>query len=195
MKTALSLTAIDKSSALRRRITDDTEAAAGHAMPSWESWFDEHAATMVLFARQWTGCHADAEDVAQEAFVRFWKSGRYRATDAKAYLFACVKRAALDLARGEGRRRHREAAAGRRRGDAAPMFIATPEDEERRAAIESALAALPEEQRRVVVLKIWGELTFAEIGDVLELSPNTASSRYRYALQALRRTLSEEVVP
>lgn len=102
MKTALSLTTIDKSSALRRRITDNTEAAAGHAMPSWERWFDQHAATLVLFARQWTDCHADAEDVVQEAFVRFWKSGRNRASDAKAYLFACVKRAALDVSQAGG---------------------------------------------------------------------------------------------
>jgi RNA polymerase sigma-70 factor (ECF subfamily) len=48
---------------------------------------------------------------------------------------------------------------------------------------------LPDEQREVLVLKIWNDLTFAEIGSVLEISQNTAASRYRYALGALRKTL------
>jgi RNA polymerase sigma-70 factor (ECF subfamily) len=41
----------------------------------------------------------------------------------------------------------------------------------------------------VVTLKIWGELTFEEIAQVLEVPANTAASRYRYGLEALRKTL------
>ena len=48
---------------------------------------------------------------------------------------------------------------------------------------------LPDEQREVVILKIWNELTFAEIATVLEISQNTAASRYRYALGALKKSL------
>jgi RNA polymerase sigma-70 factor (ECF subfamily) len=40
-----------------------------------------------------------------------------------------------------------------------------------------------------VILKVWNELTFAEIAKVLDVSQNTAASRYRYALGALRKTL------
>ena len=40
-----------------------------------------------------------------------------------------------------------------------------------------------------MILKIWNELTFAEIAQVLEISQNTAASRYRYALGALKRNL------
>jgi RNA polymerase sigma-70 factor (ECF subfamily) len=43
----------------------------------------------------------------------------------------------------------------------------------------------------VLVLKIWGELTFAHIATQLGISPNTAASRYRYALTALRHELTE----
>ncbi len=39
-------------------------------------------------------------------------------------------------------------------------------------------------------MKIWNELTFAEIAGVLEISQNTAASRYRYALAALRKNVS-----
>ena len=51
------------------------------------------------------------------------------------------------------------------------------------------LAALPAEQREVIVLKIWHEYTFEEIGELLEISPNTAAGRYRYGLQKLKTSL------
>ena len=48
------------------------------------------------------------------------------------------------------------------------------------------LAELPVDQREVIVLKIWHRRTFEEIGDLLEISPNTAAGRYRYGLQKLK---------
>ena len=48
------------------------------------------------------------------------------------------------------------------------------------------LAALPCDQREVIVLKIWHAHTFEEIGELLDISPNTAAGRYRYGLQKLR---------
>jgi RNA polymerase sigma-70 factor (ECF subfamily) len=52
-----------------------------------------------------------------------------------------------------------------------------------------ALAELPPDQREVIVLKIWHEHTFDEIGTLLDISPNTAAGRYRYGLQKLRISL------
>ena len=63
------------------------------------------------------------------------------------------------------------------------------EDADRRQEIESALQRLPASQREVLVLKIWNELTFEQIGATLEIPPNTAASRYRYALAALSKEL------
>lgn len=56
--------------------------------------------------------------------------------------------------------------------------------------IQSALGRLPEAQREVLVLKIWGELTFDEIARELDIPLNTAASRYRYALAALRQEMT-----
>ncbi len=56
--------------------------------------------------------------------------------------------------------------------------------------LAAALESLPREQREVLVMKIWNELTFAEIAQALEISQNTAASRYRYALGALKKTLA-----
>lgn len=61
--------------------------------------------------------------------------------------------------------------------------------EEERLIVDAALAALPAEQREVIYLKVFEGLTFQEIADRCGISVNTASSRYRYATAALRRTL------
>lgn len=55
--------------------------------------------------------------------------------------------------------------------------------------LEGVLRDLPPEQREVVSLKVDGGLTFAEIAGVLDISANTAASRYRYALERLRAAL------
>ena len=65
-----------------------------------------------------------------------------------------------------------------------------------REELAAALGELPAEQRAVAHLKLWGGLTFEEIAAALEIPPNTAASRYRYALDKLRdrlRPLYEEM--
>ena len=47
------------------------------------------------------------------------------------------------------------------------------------------MRGLSDKLREVVVMKIWGDLTFAQISEALAISPNTAASRYRYALEQL----------
>src|SRR5262245_48343117 len=156
----------------------------------WRDWLDEHGPAHLLLARQYVPDRADAEDVVQEAFVRFWRA-RERAGDARAYLFGCVKGCALEWLRGQRRRTRREEAVAR--GEVRPLFESRLLEDERRRQIESAMQLLPGEQREVVVLKVWGELSFAEIAEALGVSANTAASRYRYALEKLRHRLRTEV--
>ncbi|NIP98822.1 MAG: sigma-70 family RNA polymerase sigma factor, partial [Akkermansiaceae bacterium] len=59
-----------------------------------------------------------------------------------------------------------------------------------RALLEEALKELPKKFSEVIVMKIWGGRTFAEIGDILDISMNTAASRYRYGIEALRKRLA-----
>ncbi len=81
---------------------------AGDCDP-WTTWLDQHIATLILLARQWVPCRADAEDVVQEAFIRFWRS-RHRVSDPAAYFYACVKHVALDWQRNRKRQSLREEA-------------------------------------------------------------------------------------
>ncbi len=162
----------------------------GQNPESWSSWFQCYGPKLLLCARQWTRSLADAEDVVQEAFVRYWRHQRHLPGEPMALLVTSVRRAALDLGRRDGRRIIREELAVDAAGEPVALFQTSLEEADRRAAIEEALQRIPPEQREVLVLKIWGELTFDQIAAALELSPNTAASRYRYALTALRRELN-----
>ncbi len=157
----------------------------------WKSWYQTYGPKLLLCARQWTHHASDAEDVVQEAFVRFWRHQRHLGGDPMPLLVTSVRRAALDLARRDGRRSGREhrLLAGATEGDVA-WFACTLELDERRVSLERAVRQLPPEQREVLVLKIWGELTFQQIAAELGVAANTAASRYRYALGALREQLA-----
>jgi RNA polymerase sigma-70 factor (ECF subfamily) len=156
---------------------------------TWQSWFDAYGRKLVLFARQWASSSAGAEDIVQEAFVRFWRSDCRNDADAHVQLFSMVRRAGLDATRKRLRREARERTAMAAE-ESASWFVPPGDDREISREIERALSQLPGEQREVVVLKIWGGLTFEQIGRSLKISPNTAASRYRYGLQALRKSFS-----
>ena len=157
---------------------------------SWKKWFSQNGPKLLLCARQWTRSLADAEDVVQDAFVRFWRRQRGLGGSPLALVLTSIRRAAGDLARRELRRTAREEKGidGSSSADG-EFFEPLAEGDDRRIAIEAALGQLPAEQREVLVLKIWGELTFEEIAAQLTISPHTAASRHRYALAALRKNL------
>src|SRR5436305_6736672 len=147
--------------------------------------FSERAPGLVVFGRQWVRSAPDAEDVVQEAFVRFWR--RNLRIKNRALLYAAVRSAALDLIRRDSRRARREVEVfGDTERTVQPQFEQM--DDSQRELV-AALDRLPRDQREVLVMKIWNELTFAEIGEALAISHNTAASRYRYGLENLKRTL------
>lgn len=149
----------------------------------WKVCFSELAPGLVLFARQFARTSADAEDIVQDAFVRFWR--KEHSIENRALLFATVRSVALDLLRRDARRARREAnAALEVEQSTLPQFDF---DDGSQHELAAAVARLPVEQREVLVMKIWNELTFAEIGQALGISQNTAASRYRYALVALKK--------
>jgi RNA polymerase sigma-70 factor (ECF subfamily) len=150
----------------------------------WREWLARHGPALLLYARQWAGSVADAEDAVQDGFVRFWRA-KSRARSSTAYLYACVRSAAIDVARSHCSRRRREGAEAE-----ASASLFDPAQAELADQVEAALARLADEQREVVVMKIWGRLTFAQIAEALAINPNTAASRYRYALEKLETTLS-----
>jgi RNA polymerase sigma-70 factor (ECF subfamily) len=152
---------------------------------NWKIRFSELAPGLVLFARQWVRSGADAEDIVQEAFVKFWR--RNHDIDNRALLYATVRSMALDLIRRDSRRARREAESYSDIAQVVEPQFELGNDSQRLLVL--ALDRLPHEQREVLVMKVWNDLTFAEIADALGISQNTAASRYRYALGALKKQL------
>lgn len=147
---------------------------------------ETHADRLLLYARTWCPSMSDAEDALQEASMRFLDADGME--NPLAYLYRCIRSAALDQIRGERRRARREADAADGRTEA--CFACSIEGEEVRLAVDRALADLPGDQREVVVLRVWGEQTFPAIAAIAGIPEDTARSRYRYALDRLRGRLS-----
>jgi RNA polymerase sigma-70 factor (ECF subfamily) len=154
----------------------------------WKVCFSEFGPGLLLFARQWVRSPADAEDIVQEAFVKFWR--RNHRVDNRALLYATVRSIALDVIRRDSRRARREAEVfSDSEQSIGPQFELGDESQ---LALAAAIDRLPHEQREVLVMKIWNELTFAEIATALGISNNTAASRYRYALTALKKSFQTQ---
>lgn len=157
----------------------------------WKKCFDQIAPNLVLYARQLTPSAADAEDVVQMAFVRWWRRFPDGDTENVPLLYAAVRTIALDQRRSDTRRAKRELVSEiTLMHEDAPVFDPSPEKKETAAIVTEALSKLPEEQREVVTLKLWGGLTFQEIATALGISINTVAGRYRYALNALQKQLA-----
>jgi RNA polymerase sigma-70 factor (ECF subfamily) len=161
--------------------------------------YDAHAPALFRFLIRLTGDEATVKDILQEIFIRLAREpGLLRGVTApRSYLFRMAHRLAIDRARREETHtRYAERAADTRETAATPP--ASESDAAwRRDRLTGALAALPPEQRAVLLLKVWEGLTFADIGEALEISPDTAASRYRYALNKLRdalRPLQEDLL-
>jgi RNA polymerase sigma-70 factor (ECF subfamily) len=152
---------------------------------NWRDWFNAWGDRFLLFARQQTSSHAEAEDILQEAIVHVWSRREVFPRIEPGIVFTQIRRKAIDHARSKKRRQAREEAYAT---DNEPGCFEAPDDdgtEEVRLALEQ----LPQDQREVLVLKIWGEQTFDSIGRTLDISPNTAASRYRYGMEQLRKLL------
>src|SRR5262245_48126453 len=147
--------------------------------------YDRHAAAMFRVAWTLLRSRPDAEDAVQEVFLGLARSPATieRVENWRAYLFSALRHAAGRIAA----RRKSEPLAGD-----PPTRDTTALDAETADFLERGLAALQAEQREVLALKIDGELTFAEIGEVLGIRLKTAASRYRYALEKLRAMLDEK---
>jgi RNA polymerase sigma-70 factor, ECF subfamily len=175
-------------------MSEETHTGTGREEVSWDSVLPKYGSALLLYARQWAASHADAEEAVQNGILRLWRSRGGHGAVPVPLMFAAVKRSAIDLARRHSRRERREQKVWESGDGGITWFEYTLETQERQKEIEAAIHALPEEQREVLVMKIWGEMTFHEIAESLAIPANTAASRYRYALQRLRGVLAEELV-
>jgi RNA polymerase sigma factor (sigma-70 family) len=173
---------LDESELIRRAQRGDT-----HAYEELVNAYQGIAfRTAYLIARN----ASDAEDAAQDGFVKAWRAlGRFReGAPFRPWLLRIVANEASNRRRSAGRRAGLalRAATAEPSGDAAPSPEAALLSSEQRAELLAAVDELPEEQRDVVALRYFLGLSEAEVAETLAIPQGTVKSRNARALERLR---------
>lgn len=170
---------------------------------AFDELVDQYADRVYSFTRRITGDDALAEDAAQEAFIKAWKSrARFdESRNFKSWIFAIAHNASIDVLR---KRREWSFSSFFRSDDSneavdigeslADESVSMPEafDQKVLAGIlEDTMRGLTENQRSAVVLHDIEGMTFEEVGKAMGKPMNTAKSHYRRAIASLRRKLEE----
>ena len=141
------------------------------------------------------GNHDDAQDVAQDAFLKCWRTRTSLAEvqNMRAWIFRVGLNAAKDLQRNAWRRRARPlAAAAGSDHETQPSAADTLEDKEALERLRQALMTLRPEEKAVFLLRQNGDLTYEEIADLRRSPVGTVKTQMRAALHKLRRVLKDK---
>jgi RNA polymerase sigma-70 factor (ECF subfamily) len=152
-----------------------------------EMMWSEYASDLLGYLAAIHCSRNDAEDTLQEVFVTI---ARKRTSVAgarllKPYLFQLARNVALNRLKRDKRIRDRRECAS----DWLVPVEPAPPDELQIEKLVAGLAELPEKQRSVLVLKFYRDKTLREIGELLDISENTAASCFRYGIEKLRRVM------
>jgi RNA polymerase sigma-70 factor (ECF subfamily) len=171
--------------------------AAGGDPTAFQELVERHRSMVYRVAYQFAGNHHDAEDIAQEVFIKVYRSlDRFR-QDAQitSWLYRIAMNACIDH-----RRRHASAGAAPSADEAEQTLLNTPEEtpgpEERAYAgelgqlLESEVARLPPGQRIVFVMRHHQGLKLTEIADALGLAEGTVKRQLHAAVHRLREALT-----
>jgi RNA polymerase sigma-70 factor (ECF subfamily) len=153
----------------------------GEPTSAWcERLYENKAAQLLLYGRALGLSHSEAEDVLQETFVALMQKDTLP-EQPEHYCVRAYRNRALNYRRSLWRRltRELESKSWFERAEESPLEL---------AAMRS-LEKLPCEQREVIVLKIWHEYTFEEIGELLSTPTNTVAGRYRYGMEKMRTAM------
>jgi RNA polymerase sigma-70 factor (ECF subfamily) len=163
---------------------------------------DRYLPSVYGFCVRYTGSPSDAEDAAQEAFLKAWRSlSRFNPDKSfKTWLFAIAKNSATDLMR----KRRSVHFSQFDTADDSNVLVDTltdpeplPEELFERASlatdVRGALSELKPRDQTILELRYTEDLSFEDIAKILKISPNTIRSLHRRALMSLRKVLTEAV--
>ena len=178
--------------------TDLISRAAGGDPSAFQALVERHRSMVYRVAYQFAGNHHDAEDIAQEVFIKVYRSlDRFR-QDAQvtSWMYRIVMNACIDH-----RRRQRPAIAAPFGEEAEQRMLNTPEDtpgpEDRAYAgelgqvLESEIGRLPNGQRIVFVMRHHQGMKLCEIAEALGLAEGTVKRQLHAAVHRLRQALTQ----
>lgn len=160
--------------------------------------FDElvrrHERSIYLLALRYLGVPEDARDVTQRAFVQAYRQlERFRGQASfRTWIYRIASNLALDTLRARGREARLAAELLEPApvdGDKLPMSLDVREE---RVRLRRAVAELPPKQRLVVELRIFDELPFREVAEIVGSSEDSAKVNFHHALKRLRALLGDE---
>ncbi len=145
------------------------------------------------------GNASEAEDIAQQVFLRLWKSAPRYEVKAKftTFLFTIVRNLVFNETRRKQRRKEHSLEEQEQNSftEIADQHSQLPDEEilkvELRAQVDSAINALPEKQRMAVILRRYEDMPYEQIAEVLEISVPAVKSQLFRARTALRELLSD----
>lgn len=182
-------------------VRDDTDQSAGDRCAESVDFLelvDELQSPLLRYARRLLGPGDDAEDVVQDAFVRYHRQTD-RPDNPKSWIYRVVHNRAMDVRRKRKRRKDHQprvadqatAAARRRENDQPDAGLIHAE------SITHALDALhelPAEQQQIVTLKIMQGLTLREVAEVMDMPFPNVNYRLNRAMSELARKLKRKGV-
>jgi len=158
--------------------------------------YDRHARALMVYLLGMLGDRQEAQDVLQHVMVGFIRRGASlrNGTSVRSYLLASAHNRVMNLRRSRTREqaslRGYEALVRRRSSQPGPAKQAEAEEQRRR--LNAALAGLPDDEREVVLLHVYGGLSFTEAAQALETPRSTVASRYQAAIAKLREFIGHE---
>jgi RNA polymerase sigma-70 factor, ECF subfamily len=150
-----------------------------------KSLYERHGSALAAYACSCGLDFASAEDVVQQVFLKMLRVQPAKLEMPLAYLYRATRNACLNVRR--DRMRETDLPEGE------SWFLHSSGNREQVLTLQTALRELPEEQRETIFLRIWSGMTLLEIADATETPLNTVASRYRYALEKLRRCLGSNL--
>ena len=145
---------------------------------------EQHSGALVLYARS---CCSQPEDAVQEAIVELLRQEALPDCPLS-WLYQAVRWRAKNLNRSESRRtaHHQRAAEQSEWFSGNEEGLPFDSDE-----LQAALEALSELDRGIVIAKVWGNRTFAEIAEITEISLSSVHRRYHLAIKRLQHELTK----
>ncbi|MGB7325837.1 MAG: sigma-70 family RNA polymerase sigma factor [Rubripirellula sp.] len=153
--------------------------------------WNQHASRLLLVARSIVGDGRTplAEDAVQEAYVKLAVQDRLP-DDPMAWLVRVVRNQILQSIRSGRRRDVRESASTNALWFEPDLHEKLDADE-----VTTAMMKLSSPSREIIVMHLWGEMSFDSIGEVFEISRATAHRRYAAGMQVLKQQFSVDRDP
>ena len=166
---------------------------------AFEEVIERHQALVAGTAARMLGSNSDVEDIAQQVFIRVWKSARRYVPRAK--FTTWLLKITRNLVFNELRRAKRRAQVPLQsepgieklplKDETNPAPDASLLEDELQRAIEEAIMQLPESQRMALVLRRYEQLSYEQIAEVLDLSVPAVKSVLFRARTELRSRLNK----